>query len=69
MDVTSITPSTGAASGGLELKISGGGFGYVKESVQVTIGGSTCVVKSVTMTTLTCMTPALTDGVYDVTVS
>lgn len=69
MAVTSITPPTGAATGGLEVEISGGGLGYLKESVQATIGGIGCVVKSVTMTTIVCVTPALSDGIYDVNVS
>lgn len=69
MEISSVNPSIGASSGGLEIKISGSGFGYNKDTVQVNIGANTCVVTSVTMTIITCVTPAITGGVYDVTVS
>ena len=69
LDATQVLPATGAATGGLEIEISGGGFGTSIEGVLVEIGGKKCSVQQVTMNIITCITPDLVDGFHDIIVS
>ncbi len=64
--VTSITPTTGSASGGTVVLISGANF---ETGATVKIGGVTCSTSSVTSSSITCTTAAATVGTYDVVVT
>lgn len=68
MVANTVTPSTIGVSGGVDIEITGNGFGTETGAVNVTINSETCVVKTVTMTTILCEAPALIAGTYTIKV-
>lgn len=69
MAANTVTPSTIGVSGGVDIEISGNGFGADTGAVNVTINSQPCVVKTVTMTTIVCEAPALPAGTNSILVS
>ena len=68
LNVSSITPSLGASTGGLRVIIKGFGFGSNRDQVNVTLGNSTCDVKRVNMTSVECVTEEHVMGTADLEV-
>ena len=68
MNVKNVSPSVGALSGGLEVNITGAGFGFEIDDVNVTLGNSSCKVILVNSSNLTCTTTEHVEGVVDLTV-
>lgn len=65
--ITSVTPATSPVAGNQAITITGTGF---LSGATVRIGGSSCTsVVVVSLTSITCITPARTAGVYDLTVT
>ena len=54
--MSGVTPNTGSENGGILITVSGNGF--VVNKTTVTVGGTACDVKSVTLSSLKCMLPA-----------
>jgi hypothetical protein len=66
--ITTITPATGLAAGGLSVTIKGTNFKHTGTSV--TFGGTAATsVVVVDKSTITCTTPAKTAGAYNVVVT
>ncbi|XP_072177767.1 fibrocystin-L-like [Diadema setosum] len=63
----SVTPSEGSTSGGQEITISGNGF--ITEDTTVSIGGTSCAIQSVTISSIVCITPSGSEGSPAVEVS
>lgn len=66
--ITSVSPSTGASSGGTSITIEGTGF-LSTAGQTVTIGGAPCVITGRTLTSITCTTPAGVLGTADIVVN
>lgn len=66
---TSVTPASGSLAGGQTITISGSGFGNRKENANVSLGGSSCDVISISMSHITCITTAHAEGNVSVEIS
>ncbi len=65
--ITTISPSSGSAQGGLKITITGTGF---LSATGVTIGGTSCgTFVPMSATQVTCVTPAKSGGAYTVAVT
>ena len=60
--ITSVTPNSGAAAGGVPLQIQGNNFGPFGVSRSVAVGSAQCPVSAFTHTTITCQLPIGTPG-------
>merc|ERR1712106_551167 len=69
MSVSAITPDTGSVNGGQTITIAGSGFCETTGATTVTVGGTDCVVSSVTPASVMCVTPAGADGAADVEIT
>lgn len=68
--LTSVEPSEGSIEGGTELTVAGYGFHVGLQTTTVALGGNPCTVKSVNLTSLTCVTaPAQVEGIHRVQVT
>ena len=67
--ISSITPSSGSTHGGQEITIIGNGFSGSADDTSVTIGSGSCSIDTVTVDSITCITPANGAGDETVTVS
>ena len=63
--VKSISPSSGSVYGGTLVTISGNGFSRVDNTI-VKIGSASCVVQSVSLSTVTCLTSQAAAGALSV---
>ena len=68
VNVSSISPSQGSISGGLDVTINGFGFGSNRDDVKVLLGNATCLVNQVNMTTIVCSAEDHVQGTVDVKV-
>ena len=67
--LTTMTPNTATAAGGMTLVVTGSGFGTTVGDVTVRIGDREAVVRRVTATRIVATAPtSFTPGTYDVTV-
>ncbi len=66
--ITSITPSSGYASGSTAVTIAGSNF-VDNPATTITINGVTCSTPTITPTSITCTTGASAPGAYDVLVT
>ena len=66
-DITGVTPSTGSIYGETEITISGNGF--VENDTTVTADSSPCIITSVSLSEVTCSTPAHSAGAVDIVVT
>ncbi|XP_065660201.1 fibrocystin-L isoform X2 [Hydra vulgaris] len=66
--VDKVSPTQGATTGGLPITITGSGFGNSLGNVTVTIGAYKCLVTSVSMRTIVCITESGTDGSFDLNI-
>ena len=66
-DITSLTPSSGSIHGETEVTISGNGF--VENDTTITADGSPCTITSVSLSQVTCSTPAHSAGAVDIVVT
>jgi hypothetical protein len=60
--ITSVTPNSGAAVGGIPLQIQGNNFGPGGVTRSVTVGSSQCAISGFTHTSITCQLPPGTPG-------
>ena len=60
--ISGVSPSSGSKGGGLLITISGGGFALDLANISVNIGNQKCDIKSVTNTSIQCMTDPLKDS-------
>lgn len=65
-NIFSVSPSDGSTQGGQSVNISGNGF--VDGATAVTIDGSSCVIQSISLSEIQCITPANSAGTYDLVV-
>ena len=68
VNVSSVSPSRGSISGGLQVTIQGFGFGSNRDKVKVLLGNSTCLVDRVNMTTIVCTSEDHVEGSVDIQV-
>ena len=64
-----ISPSSGSVHGGQTVVIAGNGFSGVLEDTSVAVGTESCEVQEVTAGSVTCVTPAGSDGAADFVVT
>ncbi|GHU07981.1 hypothetical protein FACS189431_3410 [Alphaproteobacteria bacterium] len=64
--LASVTPSSGAASGGTSVVLTGTGFDDLTNTNFVAFGGSACNISSATTTSITCITTAHVVGIVDI---
>merc|ERR1712106_837006 len=69
MAVSAISPDTGSVNGGQTITIAGSGFCETTGATTVTVGGTDCVVSSITPASVMCVTPAGADGAADVEIT
>ena len=55
--ITSVSPTQGSIHGGNEITITGNGFDPTYQRVTATLNGVTCAIKSVTFSSVVCVTP------------
>lgn len=55
--ITSVSPTKGSIHGGNEITITGNGFDPTYQRVTATLNGKTCAIKSVTFSSVVCVTP------------
>ena len=60
--ITSVTPNSGAAAGGIPIQIQGNNFGPNGVSRSVAVGSAQCAVSAFTHTSITCQLPVGTPG-------
>ena len=72
-DVPTLTPTVGSIAGGTMLTVEGHGFTLDTDdpsrSTTATVGGQECRVIESTHSRLSCETPPLVEGIYDVDVT
>ncbi|XP_071488092.1 fibrocystin-L-like [Diadema antillarum] len=66
-DISAVTPAVGSTEGGQVVNITGNGF--VVGSTLVTIDGDDCVIQSISLSEISCITPANSAGSYDLVVT
>ncbi|GHU07467.1 hypothetical protein FACS189431_2090 [Alphaproteobacteria bacterium] len=64
--LTSVTPNSGASTGGKSVTITGTGFDTLTNTTTVSFGGSVCNISNITTTSITCTTTAHDAGTVDV---
>ena len=67
LEVTAISPTSGALGGGTSVQITGSGFGSTGTTVM--INGKACQITSSSVVLIECITPGSASGSYPVTVS
>ena len=67
--VSSLLPVSGSIYGGQQISISGNGFSGSMDDTTVTIGSESCIVTSVSVDNILCITPANAEGSEIVTVT
>ena len=65
-DIETISSSSGSENGGQFLTITGSGFDENPGQTQVLIGGQECQIREISLTSLTCLTPAVDDTVVTI---
>ena len=66
--VHSISPDSGSIYGGTVVSLSGNGFGSNLDTT-VEFGGAEAVIKSITQTSIECISPSNSAGSYDVQIT